>query len=429
MSGQNYFPLVLSDFNGHQKSFDSIEYLADTLTTERNFWKDLNIKYNGIHSVIRVIPKYDELCNSITRASGKTVDEAELKVKDNALKYTINLFKATLESIPFSDSPFTAHLVGICKIDPAQANSFINYFLPSNSAIKPSLETKADIEGTIRAYEYKTSGENQLTKRAGHERKTLKQLATDFNRLIHEAQVEKESSKKLFDDWLIENKANSDKATENRKKEFEQIKNYYSGEYEKRLELLDNKSAGIEQAIAISNENIEKRANDLESLYVEKLRLDKPVAYWSMVTKRLGREALAWLCLLVLSIAFGACILQILYNKFINSNMAIASFSVQHIIMLLQTTGIIAVCAYLIKISSKLTFSAYHLKRDAEERIELVYSYLTLAKNTTIDEDSRKIILQSLFSRANSGLLAGDHGPTLPSTELLKTIEKVTKSS
>ncbi|WP_458294000.1 DUF6161 domain-containing protein [Geobacter anodireducens] len=37
-----------------------------------------------------------------------------------------------------------------------------------------------------------------------------------------------------------------------------------------------------------------------------------------------------------------------------------------------------------------------------------------LVNETEIDTESRKIILQSLFSRSDSGLLTGDHGPTMP---------------
>ena len=59
-------------------------------------------------------------------------------------------------------------------------------------------------------------------------------------------------------------------------------------------------------------------------------------------------------------------------------------------------------------------FSSYHLARDAEERHTLTFFYLALIKDTEVNEEDRKMILQSLFSRTDTGLLKEDSSPTLP---------------
>ena len=74
----------------------------------------------------------------------------------------------------------------------------------------------------------------------------------------------------------------------------------------------------------------------------------------------------------------------------------------------------IAIYAYLAKLLSRLTFSAFHLMRDAEEREQLTHVYLSLINEKSIDEKSRDIVLQALFSRAETGLLTGESGPTIP---------------
>ena len=83
---------------------------------------------------------------------------------------------------------------------------------------------------------------------------------------------------------------------------------------------------------------------------------------------------------------------------------------------------VLALYAFLIKSLSRLTFSSFHLMRDAQEREQLTYLYLALVNDKKIDESSRDIVLQALFARSETGLLAKDHGPTMPGiVDLLKT--------
>lgn len=66
-------------------------------------------------------------------------------------------------------------------------------------------------------------------------------------------------------------------------------------------------------------------------------------------------------------------------------------------------------------------FSNYHLARDAEEREKLTYLYLSMLEKGAIDKEERKIILQSLFSRSDTGLLKEDSSPTMPNISSLIT--------
>jgi hypothetical protein len=69
---------------------------------------------------------------------------------------------------------------------------------------------------------------------------------------------------------------------------------------------------------------------------------------------------------------------------------------------------------------AKLTFSSFHLSRDAEEREQLTHFYLALKKDTAIEPEERQLILQSLFSRADTGLLKDDSSPTMPTSIIEK---------
>lgn len=71
-----------------------------------------------------------------------------------------------------------------------------------------------------------------------------------------------------------------------------------------------------------------------------------------------------------------------------------------------------------------MMFSSYHLARDAEERHTLTFFYLALLKDTDVSEENKKLILQSLFSRTDTGLLKDDSGPTMPSNDILSKLIK-----
>jgi hypothetical protein len=70
--------------------------------------------------------------------------------------------------------------------------------------------------------------------------------------------------------------------------------------------------------------------------------------------------------------------------------------------------------AYIIRVFSKLTFSSFHLARDAEEREQLTHVYLALKAKHELNIEHESILLQALFSRTDTGMLGGDHSPTMP---------------
>src|SRR5690606_31936568 len=86
---------------------------------------------------------------------------------------------------------------------------------------------------------------------------------------------------------------------------------------------------------------------------------------------------------------------------------------------------LLATFAFLVRTLSRLAFSSFHLMRDAEEREQLTYLYLSLINGQQIDQDSRDIILQALFSRSETGLLTSESGPTMPGiSEIIKDSTK-----
>jgi Na+-transporting methylmalonyl-CoA/oxaloacetate decarboxylase gamma subunit len=163
-------------------------------------------------------------------------------------------------------------------------------------------------------------------------------------------------------------------------------------------------------------EEKEKQLVNLEDTYLKKLQLEAPVQLWKSRAKIYRKRGYMWLCgLAVMSMCTVILLVSILYNMPSAFHYNLLKGDVLAIKGLILFATILSVLVYLIRVFSKMTFSSFHIERDAEERERLSYIYLSLVKDGKIADDDRKIVLQSLFSRVDTGLLSGDSGPTMPS--------------
>lgn len=169
----------------------------------------------------------------------------------------------------------------------------------------------------------------------------------------------------------------------------------------------------------------DSRCADLEKLYQEKLRLEAPAEYWKELDKQYNRAGWIWF---VFSVLFTAGIiiglvfvLKYLPNLFSEDSHWIEVFKNSAII-----TVITSIAVYLLRLFVKMAVSSFHLSRDAKERNKLTYFYLALIEKKAVTEKERAIILNSLFSRADTGLLKGDSSPTMSSNvaELVDLLAK-----
>ena len=159
--------------------------------------------------------------------------------------------------------------------------------------------------------------------------------------------------------------------------------------------------------------NRKAKIQELENFYGEKLRMAKPAEYWKKSANKFSWHGLFWTILLLVSLATGIYFLYELYIDWLEDpeKMKLQLDTIQGVVIF---GTLLAVYVFLIRILSRLTFSSFHLMRDAEEREQLTYLYLSLINEKKIDEKSRDIILQALFSRSETGLLTGDSTPAMP---------------
>lgn len=200
-------------------------------------------------------------------------------------------------------------------------------------------------------------------------------------------------------------------------------------EQEKRIEEIkqqnDDAIKNLETKSAAYFSERDKRCADLENLYENKLRIEKPADYWKQMSEMYARKGKVWLitgCLLAaLIIAMLICIIIFVPNIFDADS---------HWFDILKNSAIVTVIAgvaiYVLRIFVKMALSSFHLGRDAKEREQLSYYYLSLIEGKAITDRERALIINSLFSRSDTGLLKGEAAPTM-ATNISDIIETVTK--
>ena len=195
-------------------------------------------------------------------------------------------------------------------------------------------------------------------------------------------------------------------------------------EYSEKIEDLKNAKETIfnlwfnesKEAFLRFDQDSKKEIEDLRKTYEELLKLEKPADYWKLrgiELKREGWKSLYWLVGLVLT---GCVTLYFLLWK-TPEGMLTSIFSGDKSAAIRWSIVFVTFISFLffgIRALMRVTFSSFHLARDAEERERLTYVYLALIKDASIEKEDRSLILQALFSRADTGLLKEDSSPTMP---------------
>ncbi|SDG85513.1 hypothetical protein SAMN05216588_101198 [Pseudomonas flavescens] len=161
----------------------------------------------------------------------------------------------------------------------------------------------------------------------------------------------------------------------------------------------------------------------LEHTYTADLRLKAPAKYWEEKAKRNAKQGYITGSMLLIFLLAAAYALYTILEKWL-SGLAI-KVDLTSLGGIFIFVAFLSTLVFITRTLSKLTFSAFHLQRDAEERQQLTHVYLALIKETSMDKDTQNIIIQSLFSRTETGLLQNESGPTIPGlVELIGAVKK-----
>ena len=155
------------------------------------------------------------------------------------------------------------------------------------------------------------------------------------------------------------------------------------------------------------------KIDELETTFREKLRLEGPAKYWDTFADNYEKRGRIWrnwaLGTAGVLVLFIIGLLATSPPWFLGPEFTAGSIRGTVLVALA-----VSVLIYFIRLFVKLSTSAIHLSRDARERYQLTHVFLAMVKEGAIQAEDREIILQALFSRADTGLLKTDGGPTMP---------------
>lgn len=303
------------------------------------------------------------------------------------------------------DCPETEFLINIYK---NHTQSFLGAYTYLTGNLNQSITDKDNFNGYLLAYEFTLKNSTLITERRTKEKSSLSRLRNDFQNSLPKLESE-----------LVEHLKNS---TE-KYKEFGRALDEFKVDKEKTYSDWFINTKGEFQEF--SNKS-DERLKELEVTYKEKLKLEEPALYWSNRAEKLKRQG--WIALGVL---VGLVLLVVLslgkllwttpeqiYESFFNGDKSAAiRWSIIYITF-------ISFMAFAIRAVTKVMFSSFHLARDCEERYTLTYFYLSLLKDSKVEKEEKQLIMQALFSRAETGLLKDDSSPTMPNDFIGKFMSK-----
>ncbi|HEY0066013.1 MAG TPA: DUF6161 domain-containing protein, partial [Flavisolibacter sp.] len=292
------------------------------------------------------------------------------------------------------DSPSTEFLIRIFETHPQYYKGAYEY-LSRNDLLHTS--NNDYLTGYFLACEFLSIKISESTKRSEIEKHIVSKTRSEFESLLADSKAQLIQYLSDAHQKVNENSTKIDELVTERKEAYDL---WFSDTY-----------SNFESFYKVANERI----SGLEDLYKQKLKLEAPAKYWTDRASKLRKEGYRWLTGLIACTGVAAGILIWILNLISDGSFtqlfSKTSTAVKWSIALIT---LISFIAYAIRIIAKLTFSSFHLVRDAEEREQLTYVYLALQKEKGIDQTERHLIMQSLFSRADTGLLKDDSSPTMP---------------
>jgi uncharacterized protein YukE len=308
-----------------------------------------------------------------------------------------------LYSYKFSEVNF---LIDINEKYPNAVSGAHSFFMTrGNQKMNLSNVSHDSFIGYLLAYEYELQDETEIQQRRNNEKISIGKIRTDFEKYLEEAGNHVQEITKDTLDNFHEHLQNVDDLEKKKEELFDQWFGNSQNEYQ------DFYSKMVSEA------------DEMKELFRDGLRFAGPVKHWRRRALKMKKDGAFWIKWLTGSSALVALSLFLLLI-FIPEGMTRSLFAGDPVAIkwaILYVT-FISFMVYAVRTFAKLTFSSYHLARDAEEREQLTHVYLALKKEGSVEEKDRVLILQSLFSRAETGLLKDDSSPTLPGNNILNKI-------
>lgn len=374
--------ITIEDAAGKEFSFSNLKALRKFLVDESEFWQEQ--KSNCLQKAAKNSLHIFFDCNAILVPAAQEIaslNDQSSNRDDTSLDRQIHVIRRDYLGFLrhrwlWSKHPYVAAYVDCnMKYGEESAESFVDYIIKGEINISP----KQRFLGTMLGYEFAHRDLHLDSRRRG-EKQSLEKLCDLFQEEINKLR-----------EWVSVTRSEAEELHHlNKNMGRRQITNQATM-FTKQIELWG------------------KEVKNLEQLYGEKLHLEKPAEYWSEAAKKHGSRGVVALRFLFGLISIGLLALGYFFVCWLQGADTPVNLETWQGIVLFGS--FMAVFAFSVRALSRLTFSSFHLMRDAEEREQLTYLYLSLLEEGASEKESRDIVLRSLFSRAQTGLLAHESGP------------------
>lgn len=395
--------ITFTDYLGKSFEFETLETLKVFFKNQYGFWsayQDLVNQNPTVSPIVRRADRFEQILSTLDSWSSSIESWDVMTFRNN---FANNISNLITQRWLWSFHPFIQKWIELNEISANVADAFFEAIvLKTTSRFGSGIDY---FQGYLIAYEYINQNNTNINNRRNSEKKSLlqlrDQLSEKHNQLITDTNIFQTDLTVWKNDVINKHKA----------------------WFDKQVSLLDDTllmhSKNFHEQLAVwTNQHLETN-----NQFREKLRFEGAASYWGDKVKAFRKQGYWWGGALFSSLVIGIGLFSKYFLAWLDGQPT--GLGIQSIEGVVIFATVLSSFAFLIKSLSKLTFSAFHLQRDAEEREQLTHLYLSLRDSAHDDTESRKIILQALFSRSDTGLLAGDHSPTMPSIQDVIRVGKV----
>ena len=412
----------LTDSGRETFKFTSFKSLIDFCVRERDFWITKKKSISDDRILPRDIPSQFSACTLLMQLVD-WVEGSEESIKEGGSSWVQQQIQQRYSSINrsitarwlYSAHPYTQAFIDCFTQHGLEAADAFLFYIQKKHTQIPNNMSFEQLKGYIAAYEFENQNSDLVKRRKG-ERAAIGKIRKDFT----------ESKDKLFGEVAALKSDYENLSAEAKQALVEELESWQkqrSENNEKVDQSITEYQSSVSDAIDAHNVEIEaikeesrKKIRAIEETYEERLRLEPAAKYWKNAASRLRIQGGILGTLIMITVVIGLVAGGYLFHIWLShEKLPIDLTSLQGVLI---TITVLAIYAYILRLLSRMTFSCFHLMRDAEEREQLTYLYLALSNQTDVDEKSREIVLQALFSRSETGLLTNEHGPVMPGMDL-----------
>ncbi|MDX1808953.1 MAG: DUF6161 domain-containing protein [Sulfurospirillaceae bacterium] len=408
----NSFQVSFRDYSGKGFEYKSVSEIKDFLQNEIDFLEE-----NAPGGTLP--PPFINAKKSLPMILQK-VNDFEAKIDTLESVQYINLLQVIQNEMNnldrqwlWSGHPYVINFIENCKLSPNTGLAFLMAILQKRLL---DINQYDNLKGAILAYEYQMQNKSDIVTRRLGEEKTFENFINRLDDKTNDLIKKTDKYEKTWENTQVEIIDYNKKFKRVNAKLLQRTQKKRDNEFNTYMENTKNE---FEDYI----EKQKNRAQELENTYQELLRLKKPADYWNQRAKTYQTQGNWHFLILTILLLGGMCIFGHYFTQWLYAKELKLALNNLEGVVIFGT--MITIYIFMIRSFAKLAFSSFHLKRDAEEREQLTYVYLSLMnEGAEIAKENQSIILQALFSRVDTGLLAQDSSPTMPTMEILKSLKQ-----